>query len=139
MGHSAVFECPVGYRLEGASSITCQYNGTKQCLLLANTVRYKIKKIVSFYTGKWSTEVPHCEKIKCPEINIRDNALLELNEHNNTYGEKAVFTCMWGYKLSGSQSMTCEGDGKWNGSMPTCLSKTEYFSRNYSFFKEFFK
>ncbi|XP_077265530.1 locomotion-related protein hikaru genki isoform X2 [Temnothorax americanus] len=86
MGHSAVFECPEGYRLEGAPSITCQYN------------------------GKWSTEVPHCEKIKCPEINIQENALLELNEHNNTYGEKAVFTCMWGYKLSGSQSMTCERD-----------------------------
>lgn len=68
--------------------------------------------------------MPRCEKIKCPEINIRDNALLELNEHNNTYGERAVFTCMWGYKLSGSQSMTCEGDGKWNGSMPTCQSKT---------------
>ncbi|XP_071649906.1 locomotion-related protein Hikaru genki isoform X2 [Temnothorax longispinosus] len=86
MGHSAVFECPEGYRLEGAPSITCQYN------------------------GKWSTEVPHCEKIKCPEINIQENALLELNEHNNTYGEKALFTCMWGYKLSGSQSMTCERD-----------------------------
>lgn len=100
LGHSAIFECPVGYRLEGASRITCQYN------------------------GKWSTEVPHCEKIKCSEINIRDNALLVLNEHNNTYGEKAVFTCMWGYKLSGSQSMTCEGDGKWNGSMPTCQKIT---------------
>ncbi|XP_071559767.1 locomotion-related protein Hikaru genki isoform X2 [Temnothorax nylanderi] len=86
MGHSAVFECPEGYRLEGAPSITCQYN------------------------GKWSTEVPHCEKIQCPEINIQENALLELNEHNNTYGEKAVFACMWGYKLSGSQSMTCERD-----------------------------
>lgn len=44
MGHSAVFECPVGYRLEGASSITCQYNGTKQWSLLANTFRYKILK-----------------------------------------------------------------------------------------------
>jgi len=33
MGNSAVFECPVGYRLEGASRITCQYNGTKQRLL----------------------------------------------------------------------------------------------------------
>ncbi|XP_018341708.1 PREDICTED: locomotion-related protein Hikaru genki [Trachymyrmex septentrionalis] len=96
MGNSAIFECPVGYRLEGASRITCQYN------------------------GKWSTEMPHCEKIKCSEIIIRNNALLVLNEHNSTYGEKAIFTCMWGYKLLGSQSMTCEGDGKWNGSMPTC-------------------
>lgn len=27
MGHGAVFECPVGFRLEGAAGITCQYNG----------------------------------------------------------------------------------------------------------------
>ena len=27
LGESATFECPHGYRLEGASSMTCQYNG----------------------------------------------------------------------------------------------------------------
>lgn len=27
MGHGAVFDCPVGYRLEGAAAITCRYNG----------------------------------------------------------------------------------------------------------------
>ncbi|KAL6256383.1 hypothetical protein P5V15_012497 [Pogonomyrmex californicus] len=99
MGHNAVFECPAGYRLEGASAITCQYN------------------------GKWSADVPHCEEIECPPMDIPDNALLQLIEHNNTYGGRVVFTCMWGHKLSGPQSMKCEGDGKWNGSMPTCLGK----------------
>ncbi|XP_014487634.1 PREDICTED: locomotion-related protein Hikaru genki isoform X3 [Dinoponera quadriceps] len=102
MGHSAIFECPMGYRLEGASSITCQYN------------------------GEWSggMNVPHCKKIKCPSMNISDNALLQLTEHNNTFGETASFTCMWGHKLSGSQSIRCESDGRWNGSMPTCLEIT---------------
>ncbi|XP_011635095.1 locomotion-related protein Hikaru genki [Pogonomyrmex barbatus] len=100
MGHNAVFECPAGYRLEGASTITCQYN------------------------GKWSADVPHCEEIECPPMDIPDNALLQLIEHNNTYGGRVVFTCMWGHKLSGPQSMKCEGDGKWNGSMPTCLEIT---------------
>lgn len=57
-------------------------------------------------------------------MDIPDNALLQLIEHNNTYGGRAVFTCMWGHKLSGSQSITCEGDGRWNGSVPTCLGKT---------------
>ncbi|EFN89876.1 Locomotion-related protein Hikaru genki [Harpegnathos saltator] len=98
MGHSAVFECPIGYKLEGASGITCQYN------------------------GKWSADVPRCEEIECPLINIPDNVLLI--EHNNTFGGKAVFTCMWGHKLSGSQSIRCESDGRWNGSMPTCLEIT---------------
>ncbi|XP_012224718.1 locomotion-related protein Hikaru genki [Linepithema humile] len=100
MGQSATFECPVGYRLDGASGITCQYN------------------------GKWSADVSRCEEIECPPMDIPDNALLQLIEHNNTYGGRAVFTCMWGHKLSGSQSITCEGDGRWNGSMPTCLEIT---------------
>lgn len=30
IGDNAIFECPMGYRLEGASGITCQYNGTKR-------------------------------------------------------------------------------------------------------------
>ncbi|XP_023247580.1 locomotion-related protein Hikaru genki-like [Copidosoma floridanum] len=28
LGEAATFECPHGYRLEGASAITCQYNGS---------------------------------------------------------------------------------------------------------------
>lgn len=31
MGHGATFECPVGFQLEGAAGITCQYNGEKLC------------------------------------------------------------------------------------------------------------
>lgn len=27
MGHGATFECPIGFKLEGAAGITCQYNG----------------------------------------------------------------------------------------------------------------
>lgn len=33
LGESATFECPHGYRLEGASSMTCQYNG--ECTVLS--------------------------------------------------------------------------------------------------------
>lgn len=102
MGHSALFECPAGYRLDGASGITCQYN------------------------GKWSADVPRCEKITCPQINFTSNnrRLLQIIEHNNTYGGRAIFTCMWGHKLSGSQNIICEGDGRWNDSIPTCLEIT---------------
>jgi len=44
MGHSAIFECPVGYKLEGASRITCQYNGRNNACSLIGT-GYKIKKM----------------------------------------------------------------------------------------------
>ncbi|XP_043522796.1 locomotion-related protein Hikaru genki [Frieseomelitta varia] len=96
MGHGATFECPVGFELEGAAGITCQYN------------------------GKWSAEMPQCKTIKCPSINATDTRL-ELLEHNNTFGGRAVFACMWGHQLLGSQNIECQGDGSWSGSMPSCV------------------
>ncbi|XP_012287414.1 locomotion-related protein Hikaru genki isoform X2 [Orussus abietinus] len=99
MGQSAAFECPLGHRLEGASRITCQYNGV------------------------WSAEVPRCDAIVCPNVEP-ENAKLQVMEHNNSYGGRVVFACMWGHKLSGPQSIRCEGDGVWNGSMPTCSEIT---------------
>jgi len=87
-------------------------------------ISYNYIRKVHLCTGKWSADVPRCEKITCPPMDVSDNALLQLLEHNNTYGGRAVFTCMWGHRLSGPQNMICEGDGRWNGSMPTCLGET---------------
>lgn len=101
MGHAAIFECPNGYRLEGATGITCQYN------------------------GKWSAEVPRCETIECPRLGAsEDDAWLQLLEYNNTFGGRAVFACMWGHKLIGSQSVECNADGVWSGEIPTCSEIT---------------
>ncbi|XP_008216309.1 locomotion-related protein Hikaru genki [Nasonia vitripennis] len=99
LGESATFECPHGYRLEGASSMTCQYN------------------------GKWSADVPHCEAIICPAVQPM-NPNLQLLEHNNSYGGRAVFTCMWGHRLRGPQAIKCGSDGAWSGSIPTCTEIT---------------
>ncbi|XP_015437862.1 PREDICTED: locomotion-related protein Hikaru genki [Dufourea novaeangliae] len=100
MGHGAVFECPIGYRLEGATGITCQYN------------------------GKWSADIPRCETIKCPPLDTVDDTWLQLLEYNNTFDGKAVFACMWGHKLLGSQTIECKGDGSWSGDMPNCAEIT---------------
>lgn len=97
MGHGATFECPVGFKLEGAAGITCQYN------------------------GKWSAEMPRCETIECPPINAIGDTRLQLLEYNNTFGGRAVFACMWGHQLLGSQNVECQGDGSWSGGMPSCV------------------
>ncbi|XP_060832880.1 locomotion-related protein Hikaru genki isoform X2 [Bombus pascuorum] len=96
MGHGATFECPIGFKLEGAAVITCQYN------------------------GKWSAEIPRCETIVCPPIDKFDDTRLQLLEYNNTFGRRAVFACMWGHRLLGSQTIECQGDGSWSGSTPSC-------------------
>ncbi|XP_034941664.1 locomotion-related protein Hikaru genki [Chelonus insularis] len=95
MGHKAEFRCPDGYRLEGSRVLSCQYN------------------------GRWSNEVPRCERILCPEI-VASNARLQILEHNNTVGGRASFTCMWGNNLEGPPTITCKEDGTWNASIPIC-------------------
>ncbi|XP_076686197.1 locomotion-related protein hikaru genki isoform X2 [Andrena cerasifolii] len=101
MGHGAVFDCPVGYRLEGAAGITCRYN------------------------GKWSADIPRCEIIECPSMDTpSDDTWLQLLEYNNSFAGRAVFACMWGHKLLGSQSIECKGDGSWSGAIPSCAEIT---------------
>lgn len=80
----------------------------------------------SHVSGKWSSEKPRCEPILCPPIES-SNAKLQLLEHNNSFGGRVVFACMWGHRLSGSQSMKCEDDGVWDGSMPTCTGEPIFF------------
>ncbi|XP_058793093.1 locomotion-related protein Hikaru genki isoform X2 [Phymastichus coffea] len=99
LGESASFDCPSGYRLEGTAAMTCQYN------------------------GKWSADVPHCEAIVCPAVQP-SNPNLQVLEHNNSYAGKAIFTCMWGHKLSGPQVIKCQRDGTWSGPLPTCKEIT---------------
>ncbi|XP_076248764.1 locomotion-related protein hikaru genki isoform X2 [Calliopsis andreniformis] len=100
MGHGAVFECPVGYTLEGAAGITCQYN------------------------GKWSADTPRCKTIECPAMDTLNDTWLQLLEYNNSFGGKAVFACMWGHKLLGSRSIECKGNGSWSGTIPSCTEIT---------------
>ncbi|XP_061926899.1 locomotion-related protein Hikaru genki isoform X3 [Apis cerana] len=100
MGHGAAFECPAGFKLKGAAGITCQYN------------------------GKWSAEMPECITITCPSVEILDDTRLQLLEYNNTFGSRAIFTCMWGHKLLGPQSIECQGDGSWSGDKPSCVEIT---------------
>ncbi|KAK0092654.1 hypothetical protein PV326_000933 [Microctonus aethiopoides] len=99
MGHKAEFECPDGYRLEGMRVLSCQYN------------------------GRWSSDMPHCEPILCPDI-IVNNAKMQLLEHNNTVGGHASFTCMWGNILVGSPIISCRDDGTWNATIPVCSQIT---------------
>ena len=44
---------------------------------------------------------------------------------NSSYcGAKPTqFICNAGYQLVGSRSITCQSDGKWSGTSPTCVGK----------------
>ena len=95
-------------------------------LKIALTKRsFNNKTFLFLVLGKWSAEVPQCEEIICPPIEP-SNPKLQLLEHNNSFGGRVVFTCMWGNRLSGSQSIKCEGDGVWNDSVPKCIGESNF-------------
>ena len=37
-----------------------------------------------------------------------------------TFGQTATYSCNTGYNLVGDSTRTCEADGMWSGSAPTC-------------------
>ena len=39
------------------------------------------------------------------------------------YGQSVKFTCTTGYQLQGSATRTCQTNGQWTGTQPTCNSK----------------
>ena len=39
-----------------------------------------------------------------------------------TFGETATYSCNTGYNLVGDNTRTCQADGMWSGSEPTCQS-----------------
>ena len=40
-------------------------------------------------------------------------------------GSEATYQCVDGFSLSGVGTRTCQGDGSWSGSQPTCLEEDE--------------
>ncbi|XP_078661525.1 P-selectin-like [Branchiostoma floridae x Branchiostoma belcheri] len=88
------FTCDTGYDLVGGTSaVTCQDDGT------------------------WSGTAPTCEAQQCPELTTLTNGAVS---GSNTYGEELTFTCDTGYALVGALTLTCQADGTWSGSPPTC-------------------
>ncbi|XP_046671380.1 locomotion-related protein Hikaru genki [Homalodisca vitripennis] len=95
LGQVAHFQCPLGFRLNGTSNLTCQAS------------------------GRWSSPVPRCEPIVCPDL-ATDDPYLRLAEYNTSYGGRAVFTCPWGFRMAGPPGLECELNGLWSGPLPSC-------------------
>ena len=44
------------------------------------------------------------------------------NTAGTTFGQTAIYSCNAGYNLVGDSTRTCQADGMWSGSAPTCQS-----------------
>ncbi|KAF2979409.1 hypothetical protein EK904_006478 [Melospiza melodia maxima] len=89
------YHCNDGYSLQGASTLTCQRDGT------------------------WDSEAPHCEPVICgPPEDISHGFL---NGSAFTFGEFVHYICFPGYELHGNPLRQCLSNGSWSGSLPSCL------------------
>ncbi|XP_044312406.1 locomotion-related protein Hikaru genki isoform X2 [Drosophila rhopaloa] len=95
LGQRALYECPEGFRLDGAWNATC------------------------LASGNWSSPTPTCHAIQCPRLEL-DDPHLSLIELNTSAWGRAVFKCQWGFKLTGPAQLDCEPSGVWSGPVPRC-------------------
>ncbi|GBN01312.1 CUB and sushi domain-containing protein 1 [Araneus ventricosus] len=83
-------------------------------------------------TGKWSGREPTCKLIECGEPEFPDGAEMPENATFTIHSE-IHFRCKPGHKISavstndvatyknGGTTLKCNPDGKWSGSLPTCI------------------
>ncbi|XP_052242373.1 fibropellin-1-like [Dreissena polymorpha] len=94
----ASFTCNTGYVRSGTASVTCTSAGT------------------------WSDAVPTCTIRTCQTIAKPPNGDVVYSP-NRDYLSRVDFTCSPGYILTGSTSRTCQANGAWDGTSPTCVIK----------------
>lgn len=96
-GDVASYSCAAGYSLVGDRSRTCQPDGT------------------------WSGAAPTCMANRCtPDLVAPANG--SVSHTTRRTGQSATFSCDAGYTLVGSATVTCQPDGTWSASSPTCMA-----------------
>jgi hypothetical protein len=93
-GATATYVCQVGYGPPLPSTRTCQIDGT------------------------WSGSLPTCNLVNCHAPMGIDHG--SVSAPTTTYGFVATYSCAAGYTLAGSATRTCQADGSWSGTPPTC-------------------
>ena len=61
------------------------------------------------------------EDIECPILSPPLNGSVEVK--NRSVGDVATYSCMSGFVLDGSPTRTCQTNGAWGGTPPTCEGK----------------
>ncbi|XP_076439986.1 sushi, von Willebrand factor type A, EGF and pentraxin domain-containing protein 1-like isoform X2 [Babylonia areolata] len=90
---------------------------------------YKITGTDTLYCneyGDWEGEKPQCTEITCKLPPLSENTLLTPPRSTPFRpGERATFGCAVGHKLLTSHdSVSCQSDGTWDRSVPTCDPQT---------------
>ncbi|ELT88666.1 hypothetical protein CAPTEDRAFT_119142, partial [Capitella teleta] len=96
-GTVATFSCEIGYNLQGSATRTCQGD------------------------SQWSGAVPVCQTVQCPSLTNPDGG--SVSAAATQYQSVATYSCSVGFFMQGSTTRTCQANGQWSGSNPTCTRK----------------
>ncbi|CAM4696123.1 unnamed protein product [Leuciscus chuanchicus] len=92
------FTCSTGHTLYGSAERICFPNGT------------------------WSGRQPTCKPVQCGNPGTPANGQI-LRVHGTSFSHSIIYSCVEGYRLSGSPSRQCLANGTWSGSEPNCTPK----------------
>lgn len=70
--------------------------------------------------------LPSLTDVTCPELEVGENMVVVSDNGLQGWGHKVVYQCSSGYSLSDNSAKntrTCQKNGTWSGTTPTCLSK----------------
>ena len=56
--------------------------------------------------------------VPCGTLSTPTNG--QVSADGNTFHSQANYSCSEGYVLNGNSTRTCQSDGQWSGSVPTC-------------------
>ena len=62
--------------------------------------------------------------VHCPSLTDPNNGVMTCSLGDDgvpSYEDTCSFTCNTGYKLTGSDTRTCQSDESWSGSTPICI------------------
>ncbi len=66
--------------------------------------------------------MPFSAGVSCDLPGIPSNGRVDTSA-GTSLGDVARYSCDKGYTLIGLNETTCQADGQWNGSVPTCESE----------------
>ena len=92
-GATVQYNCSIGYRPTGNSTITCPLSGS------------------------WPTPLT-CTIVECSDPGPLVNGHTMGN--NFTYGSTVIFSCDIGYELQGNETALCQANGQWSNNIPLC-------------------
>ncbi|XP_053209330.1 P-selectin-like isoform X2 [Panonychus citri] len=118
----------------GQMSTLCGEQGTGSICTINCNPGYQLigpGRLICLASGSWDLPLPSCIPVNCPPFGYsgQDVPLVscihplgyQVTESALIPGTICRFSCPNCYLLSGQSTISCSGDGHWNGSVGTCL------------------